>query len=233
MNSIEFNKIFFPRNNDRVYQLALMFTKYGSARNDVLEYLFFANHEAIVSGVNLLSFLEQFNENFNYTLNWIKDLTNVNNEADWVVHRSKLITKFCFYKDINAKKALEKFQNETRVFVAIRNASILWNNFVNNIEYIKYAPEPKITWELWDILKSIEQYKRLEVAVNDSHLNHFSSILKNRANDEFCKNNKIGYEAENKEDLEEMTKKIGLLLFKGGLENKLTHKVNEKKIIKI
>lgn len=233
MNDIEFNKMFYPRNNDRVYQLALMFTKYGSAQTDVLEYMFFANNDAIVSGMNWLEFLEQFNSYFNYTLTWIKDLDQIENENDWFLHRSKIVSKFRLSREVDASKVLDKFKSEPRVISALRNGSILWNNFITNTYDTKYKPDPEITWELWKILRAIKNGVSPGVVVEDKHLKHFSKILNHRAKDEFCVNNRVNFEPKDKEDLSDMTKKIGMLIFRDGLKEKLSRNELVKKILKI
>ena len=235
MENLDFNKKFFSKSNAYIYKLALMFTKYGSTQMDVMEFLFFARKDAIIEDVNWLTFLEDFNEKYAFVNKWIQELDNIRDEDDWYFHHSSLKTKFLNCSTIKQEAYMadtKKYKEEKRVYMAINNGCVLWNNMVYGMQNAEYLRGSDRSWLLWDTLLKIRDKNDNFKHQDGSIIDEFDKIMHHRKVDGFYIKHNMAYNG--KEDYVcEMRKNIQTVLSKYNLENSLSVKDTLKKIFKI
>lgn len=228
----KFSTLFFTRNSDPVFHAALLFKKYGNVPTSVLEFLFFSQQPKN-GAVYWLTFLDNYNQQYEYVENWLSELVNVNNESDWNYHRAKLRSKFILFKRVNTEKALAAFKDEAQVQKTIKNTGIIWNNCLTILEDVEYFPEKTPTkFELWSILLSIKNGIESPIIANEKHLEVFQQIIFQRSNQSFLKtyNLAIQQNSEDQKSVNYIEKSIETLIRKNNMEASLNKKTIGEKI---
>ncbi len=228
----KFANLFFTRSADSVFHSALMFHKYGNIPTSVLEYLFFAQTPK-TGAVFWLTFLENYNEQYDFVKNWFSDLKNINDEFDWNFQRAKLRSKFILFQTVNTEKAITVFKDEPIVTTQIRNAGIIWNNCIHILSESEYFPEKTpIKFELWKILISIKDGTESQIVATEKHLEQFRQIIFQRSNSPLIKKYllNINNGSEERKYIDYFEKALETLINKNNLSKELNKKTIGEKI---
>lgn len=228
----KFAKLFFTRSGDSVFHSALMFNKYGNIPTSVLEFIFFA-HTPKAGAVFWLTFLENYNQQYEFVNNWLSDLKNITDEFDWNFQRAKMRSKFLLFQTVNTERALIAFKDEPNVTTHIKNAGIIWNNCIHILNEAEYFPEKTPTkFELWKILLSIKDGTESPIVATEKHLEQFKQIMFHRSNSTLIKKYglNIAKSSEDQKYIDYFEKAIETLIKKNNLEKELTKKTIGEKI---
>jgi hypothetical protein len=221
MDSLEFNKVLFPRNTDNIFKLAVMFSRYGKVSLASQEILFYSNDAAVHSH---LSYIEMYNESVDYICKWLQGLDALKNENDWMCHRNRLITRFKLTGQVNNSSVEHFFKKNKDVFPEkfIHNTGVLWNNAVRlakDDSYINASNEN--TWKLWDVLVKYKEGRNEEIIGNKALLKEFNKIVKYRKEDEFFDSQRVILTPEILSEIGTIEKNLSRIFFKKELDNEL------------
>jgi hypothetical protein len=210
MDSLEFNKTFFPRNTDEIFKLAVMFTKYPAISLTTQETLFFSNHPIY------LTYTEMYNEMREATNHWILGLDKLKDETDWQFHRSKLLTRFKMTKKVNDENIDKFFRNNTNIPDRfIHSTAVLWNNAVYLADNDKYKNEANgNTWKLWDTLVKYKEGNYEAIIGNNKHLKEFNKVVDYRKDDDFFNRQRTILTEENLNYIEKVRNDLSTIFFK-------------------
>jgi hypothetical protein len=217
MDSLEFNKTFFPRNTDEMFKLAVMFTRHPPISLTTQEILFFSNHPIY------LTYTEMYNEFRETTSHWILGLDKLKDETDWQFHRNKLLTRFKMTKRVNDEAIDQFFRNNNDIPVRfVFNTAIIWNNAVYLAENDKYKNEAnKNTWKLWDTLVKYKEDNYDEIIGDKNSLKEFNKVVTYRKEDEFLNSQKASLTENNLIYIEKVRSDLSTIFFKENLKDEL------------
>lgn len=239
MENLDFNRNFFSRNDDYVYKIAVMITRREPIPLHVHEFLFFSNKDSIVRGINLLSFVELFNELHQYTTQWLLQLNNLTDEFDWEFHRSKLLTRLEFLHPISSDKIetiYSKYKTiEHQIASVLKYSTIVWSNSEFHTQHAKYLSNknPQI-WELWKTLSLYSNFQFDLITKNDDLSKLFSKIIDYRKTDNFYKDFNINLNSnELSQEIELIQKNLSIIYLKNNLEKDIPFYAKIKKVLKI
>ncbi len=232
ISNSKFSSLFFTRNSDSVFHAGLLFRKYGNVPTSVLEFLFFA--QTPKSGaVFWLTFLENYNQQFEFVEKWFSELKDIKDEFDWNFKRAQLRSKFILYTPVNTEKALMAFKDEPQVYQTIRNTGIIWNNCISTLTGATYFPEKTtLKYELWDILLSLKNGEEPLIQVTEKHIEAFEQLIFHRSNNTFLKTHhlELSKNSEEKEYIEYLEKSLESWMRKNKLAQSLIKKPIGEKI---
>lgn len=223
-NRYAFNRAFFVRNDDLVFKIAVMFSRYQKIDLAVQETLFFCNNSIVIGKVNYLAFTEMFNETLEYTKKWIIDLDSVKDEFDWEFHRSKLLTRFSTQKPIDIKKVIDLLsENHKKVANSIRNTSILWNNAIYFSELEEYSKRDNKLWKLWNCLSKYNKGDS-DIEVDTQYLKIFKNVSYYRNENDFYTERSEILTLEQQKLAQRIENDLNTIYLKNTLDNKLENK---------
>jgi hypothetical protein len=221
MDKLEFNKIFFPRNTDDIFKLAIMFSRHGKVSLASQEILFYSNDSMAHAQ---LAYIEMYNELIDYTCKWLQGLDTLKNENDWMCHRNRLSTRFKLTKRVNLESVEQFFNKNKKVFPEkfIHNTGVLWNNAVYLAEGNKYKNESNDnTWKLWDVLIKYKEERNEEIIGNKALLKEFQKIIKYRKEDEFFDSQRVILTSAILKEIDKIEKDLSIIFFKDELKGEL------------
>lgn len=239
MNHLEFNSNFFSRNDDPAYKIAVMITRFGEIPLYVQEFLSFANKDSIVGNVNLLTFTELFNELYSYSVNWIINLSNLQDENDWEFYRSKFITRLQLIRPINPRfinDSFHQFKNsEPHLASILKNSLTIWANsefYSQTANYI-YSKNSKV-WDLWKCLSLYSNVNIDSIIIDSNLIRQFSNSIDYRNQDSFYKKYNIILDSNPIiEEINKIKHHFSIISLKNNLDRELPIYSKIKNILKI
>lgn len=240
----DFNTIFFPRCNDQMFKVAIMFLKFNPFPLHSQKFLFFADKDAVVSNFNLLSFTDTYNETHKYLKNIIENLQFVQDENSWYVTRSKIYTRFSMFTSLNFDSIAQNFPHASpevnNVVKELKTASILWNNAIHYVSDKNSKYYPQQTEQIWDLWKNLTCYHQKnidDITPKKELVQEFEKSIHHRLNHEFFKKYKLHYEKGSSEiqSIHIVHEALNTIMLKNDIEQSFSDTfINKvKKVLKI
>lgn len=238
MESLQFNRSFFSRNNDDLFKIAVYFTKDTKFNPSVKEFLCSMKEKGFLSeNLNLLGLVDDYIFLYENIEQWFNDLDNVESENDWDTHKSSLLNKFNSCKMVNFYE-VESFYHKVKSCnhneaILLRNRIAIYGNALHGAKEYSFETNKDIDNEKWLLWKDMVKYKRKEIdnmSDNSNLLIKLNEVVSYRRNDrEYNESCAALYDKESVSYLKKMEEDFNTILFKKKMESmKFSNKNNIK-----